>query len=492
MTTPLVAPPRLQLLQATQDHAAVTSCETSPPPSQEMDEDAEAFGPSNNAKRFRSSDDSLKDADTSLQASWASREPDATDLEELWEKATTRIQRRAQLKASGQPLPTTSRKERVTLGTHVIKIQPTERCDVLGLDPEELKTVFSSFAGDLKLLKHQILRQVPTDGISRGVIHGCKPKERTAKLLEALYADEVDVLTGRPMGSKVELPLATSERNGARQALPLNRKAGGVSAAGDTGNESGCARLKEAAELAHLTLANDLDYPTRHGLHEGQRDTTPNLTWADSRLHTTYADDITLWVDPRNTKLDTKETVVTMQTALDAIDQCLQTTGMQPSPEKTAFLIVGGLEHNRAQVHLTLSGQPIQRSPERWIRILRVPLHEQGGAQEWIKQLKPKWRQQLQLIKRMGNRLGGAGTRTIRLLTQAVLTSKACYGATCFILTKAQHKQLEILHRECLRAITGLPRQTKTEELYRYSNLPTLQAIIETRVAGHQRRRTST
>ncbi|XP_042143361.1 uncharacterized protein LOC115310606 [Ixodes scapularis] len=208
--------------------------------------------------------------------------------------------------------------------------------------------------------------------------------------------------------------------------------------------------------------------------------------------HTTYADDITLWVDPRNTKLDTKETVETMQTALDAIDQCLQTTGMQPSPEKTAFLIVGGLEHNRAQIHLTLAGQSIQRSPERWIRILGVPLHEQGGAQEWIKQLKPKWRQQLQLIKRMGNRLGGAGTRTIRLLTQAVLTSKACYGAACFVLTKAQLKQLEILHRECLRAITGLPRHTKTEELYRYSNLPTLQAIIETRVAGHQRRRTST
>ncbi|KAG0414042.1 hypothetical protein HPB47_008811 [Ixodes persulcatus] len=245
----MVAPPRLQLLQATQDHAAVTSCETSPPPSQEMDEDAEDFGPSNNANRFRSSDDSLKDANTSLQASWASREPDATDLKGLWEKSTTRTQRRAQLKASGQPLPTTSRKERVTLGTHVIKIQPTERCDVLVLDPEELKTVISSFAGDLKLLKYQILR-VPTDGISRGVIHGCKPNEPTAKLLEALYADGVDVLTARPMGSKVELPLATSESNGARRALPLNRKAGGASAAGDTGNESGHLGLQRILQPA--------------------------------------------------------------------------------------------------------------------------------------------------------------------------------------------------------------------------------------------------
>ncbi|XP_042144107.1 uncharacterized protein LOC121834468 [Ixodes scapularis] len=208
--------------------------------------------------------------------------------------------------------------------------------------------------------------------------------------------------------------------------------------------------------------------------------------------HTTYADDITLWVDPRNTKLDTKETVVTKQTALDAIDQCLNTTGMQPSPEKTAFLIVGGLEQNRAQIQLTLVGQSVQRSLKRRIRILGVPLHEQGGAQEWIKLLKPKWRQELQVIKRMGNRLGGAGTRTIRLLTQAVLTSKACYGDACFILTKGQYEQLEIVHREYLRAITGLPRHTKAEELHRYSNLPTLQAIIETRVSCHQWRRTST
>ncbi|KAG0438262.1 hypothetical protein HPB47_017091 [Ixodes persulcatus] len=140
--------------------------------------------------------------------------------------------------------------------------------------------------------------------------------------------------------------------------------------------------------------------------------------------HTTYADDITLWVDPRNTKLDTQETLATMQTALDTLDQCLQTTGMQPSPDKTAFLIVGGLEHSRGQIHLTLGGQPIQRSPVRWIRVLGVPLHEQGGAQEWMKQLKPAWRRQLHQIKRIGNRFGGAGMQTIRLLTQAVLTDQ--------------------------------------------------------------------
>ncbi|KAG0410077.1 hypothetical protein HPB47_012789 [Ixodes persulcatus] len=325
MTTLLVAPPRLELLQATQDHAAVTSYETSPPPSQEMDEDAEDFGPQTRVSRLhvlRESRTPLtwRDFGKSLQ-----REPST--------------ERNSTHRAS--PIPTTSRKERVTLGTHV-----------------------------------------PTDGISRGVIHGCKPNEPTAKLLEALYTDRVDVLTARPMGSKANMDPACTSRNqsppnsslahppperppdllqwncrsqrqsatelvelfrltGRPAALLLQETRGtspGISGfngyfqptiehglrggSSDTSQtiEAQAAvfvrkglpqaqiattaycnpfqevvavrctlgRHREAAELAHLTLANDLDYPTRHGLHEGQRDTTPDLTWADSRLVTDW------------------------------------------------------------------------------------------------------------------------------------------------------------------------------------------------------------
>ncbi|KAG0414397.1 hypothetical protein HPB47_008446 [Ixodes persulcatus] len=44
--------------------------------------------------------------------------------------------------------------------------------------------------------------QLPTEGILRGVIHGCKPNESPEKLLSALHADGVDILSARPMGSK--------------------------------------------------------------------------------------------------------------------------------------------------------------------------------------------------------------------------------------------------------------------------------------------------
>ncbi|KAG0419492.1 hypothetical protein HPB47_004071, partial [Ixodes persulcatus] len=101
-----------------------------------------------------------------------------------------------------------------------------------------------------------------------------------------------------------------------------------------------------------------------------------------------------------------------------------------PFREKTQLLVIGGLEHNRKQIHLTLANQPIHHSPDRWKQIVEVPLHKEGGVHEWFKQLKPAWKLQLHLIKKMANHFGAAGPRTIRLLTQAILTTKFCHGAT--------------------------------------------------------------
>ncbi|CAN7979301.1 unnamed protein product, partial [Ixodes persulcatus] len=187
------------------------------------------------------SDDSLY-VNQGLQVEWTARDNLPEDFTGLWEKATTRTQRRPQLKAQRQPLPPLNRKARATLGTHVIKFQPTEVCDVSRLDPEDLLAAVSSFATDPELRKLQLLQvstisntitvttcdskeaahllrttslplkprhplpvrayQLPTEGISRGVIHGCKPNEPTQKLLSALHTDGVDILSARPMGSR--------------------------------------------------------------------------------------------------------------------------------------------------------------------------------------------------------------------------------------------------------------------------------------------------
>ncbi|KAG0410029.1 hypothetical protein HPB47_012851 [Ixodes persulcatus] len=99
------------------------------------------------------------------------------------------------------------------------------------------------------------------------------------------------------------------------------------------------------------------------------------------------------------------------------------------------------------------------------------------------------WKRFVRLIKRISHRFGGACTQVARKLVTSVLTSRACYGATCFYLTEAQRAKLERLYRKALRVVTGLPRHTRVEELYRYAELPTLDSIIQDRKKGAVERR---
>ncbi|KAG0421497.1 hypothetical protein HPB47_002609 [Ixodes persulcatus] len=106
-----------------------------------------------------------------------------------------------------------------------------------------------------------------------------------------------------------------------------------------TANARG-AWLKEAAELAHLTLA---DYPTFHGLNEGQRDTTPDLTWADSRLVTdwkagrrrlTQAIDWDVFRKAVATCEDAVSTTAKLLRAAQAATRNLEVEDQDPVPDK--------------------------------------------------------------------------------------------------------------------------------------------------------------
>lgn len=54
--------------------------------------------------------------------------------------------------------PTTSKRQRAELGTYVLRIQPTERCDVTAIDPEDLRRAIGSLAIDAALLRRELLR----------------------------------------------------------------------------------------------------------------------------------------------------------------------------------------------------------------------------------------------------------------------------------------------------------------------------------------------
>lgn len=105
------------------------------------------------------------------------------------------------------------------------------------------------------------------------------------------------------------------------------------------------------------------------------RDIAGELETIENLKHTVYADDITIWTDGST---DVKTVTEAVQRGLDAIERGLAATGMRASSEKTQYIVLGGVEQTRETVDIRLGGRRIERAASRWIRILGVPLHEQG------------------------------------------------------------------------------------------------------------------
>lgn len=72
-----------------------------------------------------------------------------------------------------------------------------------------------------------------------------------------------------------------------------------------------------------------------------------------------------------------------LQKALDPYSTLL--TQMKISLAKTHFLAVRGTPAERYRIHLTIEGVPLQPAPQDCVRVLGVPVHQSGGATEWIK-----------------------------------------------------------------------------------------------------------
>lgn len=206
---------------------------------------------------------------------------------------------------------------------------------------------------------------------------------------------------------------------------------------------------------------------------------------------TMYAEDITLWTEKQD-YVTTESACTELQAALLILEDLLTTTGMQISPTKSAVLKIGGSPSERDKVHLFIGAHELCEPQEGWIRLLGVPINNKGNATTWIQQLRKNWDATIHLLKRIGNKFGGASTQFMRLAGRAVLTSRLTYGSTCFNLTRTQLKQLTILHHKLLRSITGLPRHTPTDHLYTYAELPAIQSLIEYANCAHEDRRTLT
>ncbi|KAH7955196.1 hypothetical protein HPB49_025386 [Dermacentor silvarum] len=198
------------------------------------------------SKRQRMESEQLEDEAAvrnaaSLQAEWSSHDPEeGFEGDRLWERATTRSRRKAVQREQGNATRPTRVVEGTELGCFVLAIRPRKPRSIVSLNAREVKQAISLLSHDKRLAQHELLRlndasntlivqtcderqasdllklntlkissapplpvsvhQVPTKGMSRGVIYGCTPDETSETLAEALDSENVQILLARPMG----------------------------------------------------------------------------------------------------------------------------------------------------------------------------------------------------------------------------------------------------------------------------------------------------
>lgn len=166
-----------------------------------------------------------------------------------------------------------------------------------------------------------------------------------------------------------------------------------------------------------------------------------------SGVHMTMYTNITLWTKKKKKKRK-RHHRTELQAAL-LLPEDLLTTGMHVSPTKSTIPKIGGSASECNKVPLFISAHELCDPQEGWIKLLGVPINDKGNATTWIQQLK-NWDATIHLLKQTGNKFEGASRQFIRLAGCAVLTSRITYGSTCFNSTRAQLKQLTILHHKLL------------------------------------------
>ncbi|XP_042144990.1 uncharacterized protein LOC115317788 [Ixodes scapularis] len=201
---------------------------------------------------------------------------------------------------------------------------------------------------------------------------------------------------------------------------------------------------------------------------------------------TIYADDVTLWT--KGGSLGDQE--FTMQRGIDEVAKYLEEVGMEPSPEKTQYMVVARPKDHRKgiaqQVQLQLMGKELERRPS--IKILGVTFEETAGSTKWLPELRKVWDQAQKLIRRTTSKSWGADEKAIRTMAEALLTSRALYCYNWMNLTKAQWKQIERLNNQTMRVVTGLPRYTPLDELRKYARMNKIEEKAESQQIAHFQR----
>ncbi|KAG0435362.1 hypothetical protein HPB47_018533 [Ixodes persulcatus] len=161
---------------------------------------------------------------------------------------------------------------------------------------------------------------------------------------------------------------------------------------------------------------------------------------------------------------------------LDTIEEYLADVGMFPSPEKTKYTIYGRDQDNKT-LGLTFAGDPIQKADS--VKILGINFgYKPRISKAWLAEISKKWKQGINLVRRISTKMGGAGEKTAKKLVTAVLVSKIAYAARFYRLTKTHLSRFKSMLNGARKTILGLPRHTSAEEVNKCIFLPELTDLM--------------
>ncbi|XP_077540997.1 uncharacterized protein LOC144153218 [Haemaphysalis longicornis] len=210
--------------------------------------------------------------------------------------------------------------------------------------------------------------------------------------------------------------------------------------------------------------------------------------------HTIYADDITLWVDGgRDAHIES-----TLQTAVDAIEESLEGTGLRCSPTKSELLIYRPnkthrikqqREHEKIKIR-TRDGNTIPKVSK--IRVLGMTIEALGRNGGTVTRITGKAANATRLLKRVTNKKGGMKEENLTRLIHSFVLCHIAYVAAFHKWMKSEKNKLDILIWRAYKTALGLPETTNTKRLLQLGMHNTLDEIAEAQRTAQLERLSST
>uniref|UniRef100_L7M065 Putative tick transposon n=1 Tax=Rhipicephalus pulchellus TaxID=72859 RepID=L7M065_RHIPC len=214
--------------------------------------------------------------------------------------------------------------------------------------------------------------------------------------------------------------------------------------------------------------------------------------------HSVYADDITIWAcEGSDGEIEQR-----LQEAVATIEEYLDGTGLECSPDKSELLLYRptlkgrppkGYSRDRAyeeiQIH-TKNGRTIPIVEQ--IRVLGLIIESKGTNGETVKRLVTKVTNAIRLIKRVTNKHQGMKEANVIRLIYSFAISHIIYVAAYLNWYTAEKAKINALIRKAYKQALCLPDSTSTERLLQLGLHNTLEELIEAQQIAQLERLAST